>query len=300
MIERSCNSSTCDKLSLPNGPSISGLGGQINTSVTDISLTLKDLEASVVQFSSLFSKDRGGFQDAHAWECALFYCVNIYKVTVTDGNFYQKIQTTWRNDSASAFQDGNLSYNPPASIINITADTSAFYVDSLAAKALNKFMSDSVSGNGSLGSPESGSAFSSDIVHALYQAGDLSSRMDNLAVSMSNNIRQQNDSGSDPFSGVALKGETYVQVNWPWFAYPAALLLIALVNLIATIVETQKRQVKVWKSSSLALLYQGGHLGLDQHRKMPSDTLSQMSQVSSDVEVKLVRGEDEILKLQRR
>lgn len=300
MIERSSNSSACVKLSLPSGPSISGRGGQINTSITDISPTLQDLQASVVQFTSLFSKDHGGFQDAQAWECALYYCVNVYKVTVTDGNLNQKIQTTWRNDSASATQDSNLIYNPPASIINITANSSEFYVDSLAAKALNRFMSDAVSGNGSLGSPDSGSVFSSDIVHALYQASGLSSRMDNLAVSMSNNIRQQNDSGSDPFSGVALKGETYMHVSWGWFAYPVALLLISLVSLIATIVETGNRKIKVWKSSTLALLYQGGHLGFNNGKEGAADTLSQMSHKSSGLHLELVRNKDQVLQLQSR
>lgn len=269
-------------------------------SVTNISPSLKDLEASVVQFSSLFSKDHADFQDVQAWECALFYCVNVYKVTVTDGNLYQEIKTVWRNDSASSSQNGSLIYHPPASIINITADISEFYVDTLAAKALNRFMSVAVSGNGSLNSPDSGSAFSSDIVHALYQAGSLPSRMDNLAVSMSNNIRQQNNSGSDPFNGVALKGETYVHVSWGWFAYPAALLLISLVCLIATIVETHKLKIQVWNSSTLALLYQGDQVGVSNGKKLGADTLSQMSHMTEGLHVELVRNEDQILQLERR
>ena len=291
-IQKSCNATGCYKLWLPEGPAISGFGGQINSSITSISLDLKDLEASVVQFSTLLSKHKDDCENARAWECALYYCVNEYTATATDGSFSQRIQRSWRNDSASYTRRGNLVYNPPASIINITANSSAFYVGNDAAKALNTFMSNAFTGSGSTNNSESNPAFSSDIIHALYEAGSLSERVDNLAVSMSNNIRQQNDTGSAPFSGTALKTQTYIQVRWAWFAYPGALLALSLISLAATILETWYRKVNVWKSSSLALLFHGQQLELSNRGGLPAETLSQMSQSSQNLSVELVQTED--------
>lgn len=83
-IVKSCNNSEC-QLSLPAGPSIQGHGGQINSSVTNISARLSDIEPSVFQFSSLISKRMNNFDVVVAWECALSYCVNTYSASVTDG-----------------------------------------------------------------------------------------------------------------------------------------------------------------------------------------------------------------------
>ena len=291
-IQKSCNATGCHELWLPEGPKISGYGGQINSSVTNISQKLKDLEASVVQFSTLISKHKNDFEDARAWECALYYCVNEYTATVTDGTFSQRVTRSWRNDSASYSQSGNLVYKPPASIINITANESVFYVDNKAARSLNSFMSDAFTGDGSTGNSKPNAAFSSDAIHALYEAGNLSVRVDNLAVSISNNMRQQNDSDSAPFSGTALKGQTYIKVRWAWFAYPGALLAMSLLSLAAIILETRYRKVNVWKSSTLAVLFHGQQLELSIRGTLPADTLSQMSQNSRNLSVELIQTED--------
>ena len=166
-VEKTCNDSGCYELSLPGGPSLFGFGGQINSSVTHISTSLDDIEASVVRFSSLISKRMNDSDDVLAWECALSYCVNTYFASVTDGDIEQRVDKTWRNNSASHSQGLDLIYNPPQSIINITANASNFKVDSLAASAMNSFMSKTFTGSGGINSSSSGSAFSSDVIHAL-------------------------------------------------------------------------------------------------------------------------------------
>lgn len=139
-VQKSCNSDGCYELSLPGGPTISGFGGQINTSVTNIASDLKDIQASVVQFSSLISKTRNDSDDTTAWECALFYCVNRYASSVTDGEFRQEISATSHNDSASGSQDSDLYYHAPDS------KEPTFRVANLAAQAMNSFMSKTFSG----------------------------------------------------------------------------------------------------------------------------------------------------------
>ena len=287
-------------MSLPGGPTLTGFGGQINSSVTDISSNLAGIEASVVQFSSLLSKRKNDYDDAFAWECALFYCINTYSASITDGVIEQRITQTWRNNSATHSQDPDLIYSPPKSVINVTADASTFKVSSLAARAMNSFMSETFTGSGGINVSGTGSAFSSDVIHALYDTKDYSKRIENLAISMTNNIRQQNDSGSSPFSGLAFKTETYVKVRWAWFAYPTTVVALSLLYLIGTITETTYRDVLIWKSSNLAMLFHGQSLKLEHADRVLVGTLSEMSKKAGDVKVELVREMDEEWKLVQR
>lgn len=293
-IERSCNTTGCFQFALAGGPTISGSGGQINNSITTISSELAGVEASIVQFTSLYARNMTSADEAEAWECALYYCINEYEASIEDGDFLQSVRKTWRNDSASHAQQGDLTYNPPSSYINLTADSSYFYVDNLAAKALNSFIADALVGSGGVRDPASGSqSFSSDIIHAFFEADNISERIDNLAVSMSNNIRQQNSSGSKPFQGTAWGSQTYVNVRWAWLAYPLTVLLISLISLALTIFHTSRFKVNVWKSSTLALLFHGQQIQLSDNNDMPANTLSRMTQKSSHLNVELVKSADE-------
>ncbi|KAF6222142.1 hypothetical protein HO133_001228 [Letharia lupina] len=299
-VEKRCNDSGCYELFLPGGPSLSGFGGQINSSISQVSTDLDDIEASVVRFSSLFSKRMNDSDDVQAWECALLYCVNTYFASVTDGDIDQRIEKTWRNNSASHSQGSDLIYNPPQSIINITANASTFKVASVAANAMNSFMSETFTGSGGINSSSSGSAFSSDIIHALYNTRNYSKTIENLATSMTNNIRQQKDSDSSTFEGVAYKTETYVHVRWAWFFYPATVLALSLLYLLGTIIESRNRDILIWKSSNLALLLHGQDLELSNSDRVPVNRLSEMNEMAKDIEIELIQTSDEDWKLVQR
>ena len=291
LVEKSCNATGCYELSLPGGPSLFGFGGQINSSITSISPDLTKIEASVAQFSSLISKTINNTDDTNAWECAMYYCVNEYSSSVTDGAIYQQISQTWRNDSAAASVGSDLWYKPPF------VNDSTFRVDSLAAKALNEFMSTTFTGSGGINSTTSGSAFSSDVIHALYETTNYSHRIENLAISMTNNIRQQKDGSSSPYEGLAYKTETYVKVRWAWFAYPATLVVASLLYLLGTIVETTYRDVSIWKSNNMVMLFHGQRMGLDDPKYVPVTTVSEMRGMYADVKVGLVETEGDGWKL---
>ena len=88
--------------------------------------------------------------------------------------------------------------------------TPEFRVANLAARAMNSFMAQTFTGSGGINSTSSGSAFSSDVIQALYSTEDYPGTIKNLAASMTKNIRQQNDSNFGPFKGIAFQGQTYV------------------------------------------------------------------------------------------
>ena len=299
-IERSCNASGCCELSLPDGPTLSGFYAQINTSVTNIASELHAIEASIVRFSSLISRQVNNSDDAVAWECAMSYCINKYSTSVTDGVLHQEIEESWRNDSATYGQSSDLLYTPPDSVKGVLTNASTFRVATLAARALNSFMSETFTGSGGVNVPKSDSAFSSDVIHALYDTKNFSRRIDNLATSMTNNIRQQNGSGITSFDGLAYKTETYVRVRWAWFAYPAAIVLISLVYLIGVIVETTRCDVAIWKSSNLALIFHGKTLVLAKPDRIFVNKASQMAEVAKEVDVELVQSDEEDWKLVQR
>ena len=300
-MEKTCDEAGCYKLSLPGGPSLHGSGSQINSTISNVAKDLDDIEASVVRFSTLSSKRMNEWEYVYeAWECSLSYCVNTYLASVTNGGIKQRIEKSWRNNSASHSQHSDLLYNPPQSTINITTNASTFKVSSLAAKAMNEFMSSIFDGSGGFNSSGSGSPFSSDVIHALYKTENCSKSMENLAASMTNNIRQQNDSGSSPFEGVAHQTETYVDVRWSWFAYPATVLALSLLYLLGTMIESRNRDVLIWKSSNLALLLHGQGLQLSKSGHVPINTLSEMNEMAKDIEIELIKTRDEDWRLAQR
>lgn len=298
-VEKTCNQTGCYKLSLPNGPTLSGLGGQINSSLTSISPNLKETYASIVQFTSLIYKKANMSGDTLATECSIWYCVQNYTASVDGGTPSQQVLSSWRNDSARLSGSSDLYYDPPRSIINDPEMSGTFKVALLVARAMNSFMSEIFTGDGGINN--SGSGFSSDVMQALYSTDNVTLRIENLAISMTNNIREQNNSVSGPAKGTTWKSETYVHVRWRWFIFPSALLVLSLLFLLGAIVETSSRKVMVWKSNNVALLFHGRDLQLqDALHRIPVNTLSQMSEHAKHVMVDLVQTPGEDWKLVQR
>ena len=288
-VQKSCNDTGCYRIELPNGPSLSGLGGQINASLTEVSPELGSIEASLMRLGVLVSKSVRQPDAARALECAFFFCVNRYNATVSDSVIAQRVVDSWRNDSARTDDSHDLIYRPPASFLNPDEDPEEFNVSALAAKALRTFMLQAFTGSGGLN--ESGSAFSSDIIQALYKQLNLSERMDNLATSMTNNIREHN-SQYGPVIGTAWDSQTYVKVRWAWFSFPAAILVLTLLFLAGSMIETSQRKVLVWKSSNLALLFHGRGLDFRGSGQDRVSTVSEMNQIADDMDIRLVQDDE--------
>lgn len=108
------------------------------------------------------------------------------------------------------------------------------------------------------------------ITNTLYKADNLSKTIDNIATSMTNNIRQ--DQNSTQVIGQAFKDETFIRVRWPWFILPATLVFLTALILQATIMINYRCKAMLWKSSILPLLYHG----LDPPADAPVEKLSQV------------------------
>ena len=78
------------------------------------------------------------------------------------------------------------------------------------------------------------------------------------------------------------------------------MLVLSLLYLLGTIIESRNRDVLVWKSSNLALLLHGQGLELSKSDHMPVNTLSEMTEMAKDVEIELIQTNDEDWKLVQR
>ncbi|KAI4162381.1 MAG: hypothetical protein LQ342_003947 [Letrouitia transgressa] len=215
----------------------------------------------------------------------MYYCIQNIAASVTDGIMRGNVLSSWRNDSATPGTFSDLILKPPASFTNQTGEqTQTFKITQLAATAMKSFMSDTFTGSG--GFNDSGPTFSSDVIQALYKTDNLTALIDNLAHSMSNNIRQQNDTTPN-VNGTAWRTETFVQVRWAWFSFPATLVIASLFFLVVSIWETAHRDILVWKASCLALLFRGRTLNLTDRDNDPVNKLSEMSKVAAKIKVEL-------------
>jgi len=97
-------------------------------------------------------------------------------------------------------------------------------------------------------------------------------------------------------SGTATQSYVLVQVRWIWLIYPLTLLVLSLVALLATILETHLRHMAVWKESSLPLLYRYtgtppvGPNGPGPGQRQPTNSISnRVSQIIEDASEEFVR-----------
>lgn len=80
-----------------------------------------------------------------------------------------------------------------------------------------------------------------------------------------------------PLQGTVWENQTCVRVNWAWIALPAVLVLLTIVFLMLTIGQTRLQHGLVWKSSSLALLFNG----LDEKTRESSGPVMRLQEMKS-------------------
>lgn len=106
----------------------------------------------------------------------------------------------------------------------------------------------------------------------LYENGNatlhtVQARVRRLARSMNTYFRNSNSTTIKKTiyaTGSALKTDTCIQVQWPWLAFPATLVILSVVFLALTVWTTRRTDRSssgrgAWKSSALAVLFSGLH-----------------------------------------
>ena len=196
-----------------------------------------------------------------AYECGLWFCLQARHTNVSFGITEQGVAATWNQavNPLSRFSSSNFTKIPE----NFNPEPGVIYgVSGLAQQAATTGISDILFGTVNAGSPVEVAYTGTyggnlDGLKGLwYAADDIYSWMDNLAQSMSNNVRltgTTNQLNDTLYDGVAWAEEVYIEVQWVWMIYPFALLLMAIGFLLLTIVENRKQ--RPWKNSASAMLY---------------------------------------------
>jgi len=99
------------------------------------------------------------------------------------------------------------------------------------------------------------------VPNTTWNGANLTERIGGLADSMTNIIRQLtiNDSGLlENVPGIAYTTEVQVELRLQWAALPGGLLLFSLIFLLSTVWRTTDAdKVGIWKTSALAMLFNG-------------------------------------------
>ncbi|KAF3039289.1 hypothetical protein E8E11_004756 [Didymella keratinophila] len=97
------------------------------------------------------------------------------------------------------------------------------------------------------------------LVNALWESVNLSQTFENVALSVTNQIRNTavNSPKYQEATGDTLKWVIHVKVQWPYLAFPIAMITLGIIYILLTILESTSLQVPVWKESALPSVLHG-------------------------------------------
>jgi hypothetical protein len=147
-------------------------------------------------------------------------------------------------------------------------------------QAIRDYLENTFTGN-------SGTTSGNRVSSFLWASPNISTVIENLAVSMTNVIR--NGDNNTRLSGLAENTETYIHVHWYWLLLPAFVVLSVVAFLTVTIVQTARQHSVPWKSSTLAFLFHRLE-GWDEH-KLATTEATKLLKIAERMRVRLVEKE---------
>ena len=164
--------------------------------------------------------------------------------------------------------DNAIYYDNLLLLINTTkgavSSKCVYQYDPMAINAIYEFLNTFLNGSINPGNFKSDIHLSAQL-HMIYNTGNVNfdrvnETWKNLSDSITTYMRQHGTANrSAPAIGQAFRDQTCVHIQWPFLAYPAVLVLFAVVFFVCMVFETRRGDVSRhdWKSSPLALLYHG-------------------------------------------
>ncbi|THZ01936.1 hypothetical protein D6C93_03351 [Aureobasidium pullulans] len=90
---------------------------------------------------------------------------------------------------------------------------------------------------------------------AMLSSPSIAHVANDIATSLTNAIQNLTTDDTIQQSGDSIYQVQYIQVQWIWLAFPATVVLLGLLLLLATMVQSHLDKALVWKCSPLALLF---------------------------------------------
>ncbi|KAI0837192.1 hypothetical protein F5Y06DRAFT_93617 [Hypoxylon sp. FL0890] len=231
-----------------------------------------------------------------AHECALWFCLQSYNVTVTNGVQSSTMIANWSKTNFSSSTSGHFGEFtfvdiPPDLCVK---DQTRYTVPEDSIQALKTFMDSLMVGNAS--TTAGTTSYSSDWVEAMHNAtSNLDDWIARLALSMTNDIRQSGSFDTDntpEYSGTAYVMASHVRVNWYFVFYPLTLMTLAFCYLAETVWRTSRDQVCAWKGDSLPMLFCNVDQSIHAQVRDGMDIPEGLKKRVGRTEVELVRRDD--------
>lgn len=200
-----------------------------------------------------------------------------YNVTIESGHEYNTLIDTWAKVSQAngdqswfdpATNDSRLLYSfynftdlpshfnqDPSENISFSWQSAEDLRDMFSSDLVGNIYYDDVAGFGTTGITNT-----TDFIEGIWQQADqLDSWIANLSSILTANLILNYGVAvpNTRYAGQALNTVVFNKVRWAWIAFPTALVLMMVLFLIALMVQTCRRDVRAWKSDSLALLLTG-------------------------------------------
>ncbi|OLN92819.1 hypothetical protein CCHL11_06705 [Colletotrichum chlorophyti] len=192
-------------------------------------------------------------------ECALWFCMQSYDITVNESRQNQTMIRIW---NSTRFEDSNSAHGDEYVFIDIPADMnvpreSRYSISSRALEVLQKFVEPLVEGTSE--KQYTIINFSSDWAEGMYNARlNLPSWIRRFSTSLTNEVRlhgQVRDKERHRYDGRAYDTAQVIIVEWKWLMFPTGLIVVSIYYLFHTIIRGARDGVSVWKSDSLPMLF---------------------------------------------
>ncbi|KAH6651706.1 hypothetical protein BKA67DRAFT_537566 [Truncatella angustata] len=288
---------------MPTGTSITAPSGDstgyIFTVVSSENVSSSGSWAYFSKFDIMSVSKSRASTSVEAYQCALWFCLRSYEVSVTNG---QQNTSSTGNWSEVEFSAATSAHNDEYHFIDIPAEMNAvpstrYSVPLESIEVLEGFMASKMTGNSS--NIDNRADYSSDWVQAMQNSSaDLPTWMIRLTLSITNDVRSSgsadpNNRGSQyEYAGTAYIQAPHLQVNWLWVIYPLSLMILAFLYLVQTVWRTARDHVSAWKGDSLPMLFAHIDKGIHQVVADGMDVPGGLTDRVGRTQVELVRRQN--------
>ncbi|KAF6844312.1 arginase family protein [Colletotrichum musicola] len=192
-------------------------------------------------------------------ECALWFCIKSYKMTMTNGRYGQNMLDPWNK---TRYEPANSAHNNEYAFVDVpdemgTANRSRYSISEAALFALRAFVDPLIPGTyekqfGIIN-------FSSEWIEGIYNAHlDLPTWIRRFSTSLTNEVRLHGqDRSKEPtdYNGFGYKMQQQIIVSWLWMMFPTIMIVVSIYYLVHTIIKGARDGISVWKSDSLPMLF---------------------------------------------
>lgn len=131
-----------------------------------------------------------------------------------------------------------------------------------------------------------------NVMQSLWVSPNITERFETLAVSMTNQMRQDDDNQSMVL-GITTSSVTIIRVQWGWMVLPVSLVILGCVFLFFSARKSRQLRQPIWKEDSLAILFHGLEgLGLETQKDL--STAQDMTRYAKATTVQLLDRDDRI------